>query len=72
LTGRRDPTAEHLAEIRPALFAVLVAEATNLGLAAMARASGLSEAQLTRVYDGYFREETLRQAITLLGPHLRR
>jgi TnpA family transposase len=26
----------------------------------------LSEAQLTRVYDWYFREETLRQAITAL------
>ncbi len=30
----------------------------------MARASGISEAQLTRIYDWYFREDTLRQAIT--------
>jgi len=45
---------------------VLVAEATNLGLTTMARASGIPEAQLTRVYDWYFREETLRQAITTL------
>jgi len=66
LTGRHPPSREHLAEVRPALFAVLVAEATNLGLATMARASGISEAQLTRVYDWYFREETLRQAITTL------
>jgi len=66
LTGRRPPSPEHLAEVRPALFAVLVAEATNLGLTTMARASGIPEAQLTRVYDWYFREETLRQAITTL------
>jgi TnpA family transposase len=66
LTGRRPPSAAHLAEIRPALFAVLVAEATNLGLATMARGSGISESQLTRVHDWYFREETLRQAITRL------
>jgi TnpA family transposase len=66
LTGRRPPSAAHLVEIRPALFAVLVAEATNMGLATMARGSGISESQLTRVYDWYFREETLRQAITRL------
>ncbi len=66
LTGRRSPSAAHMAEIRPALFAVLVAEATNLGLATMARGSGISESQLTRVHDWYFREETLRQAITTL------
>ena len=64
LGGRRAPTPAHLAQVRPALFAVLIAEATNLGLATMARASGISEAQLTRVYDWYFREDTLRQAIT--------
>jgi len=66
LTGRRPPSPEHLAAVRPALFAVLVAEATNLGLATMARASGIPKGQLTRVYDWYFREETLRQAITTL------
>jgi len=66
LTGRRPPTAEHLAAVRPALFAVLIAEATNMGLATMARAAGIPEGQLTRVYDWYFREETLRQAITTL------
>ena len=71
LTGRREPTAEHLAAIRPALFAVLVAEATNLGFATMARAAGLPEAQLARVYDWYFREETLRQAIVALITHHR-
>jgi TnpA family transposase len=66
LADRRTPSAAHLAEIRPAIFAVLVAEATNLGLATMARAAGMSEALLTRVYDWYFREESLRQAITTL------
>jgi len=66
LTGRRPPTPAHLAEIRPALFAVLVAEATNLGVATMARAAGIPEGQLARVYDWYFREDTLRQAITVL------
>jgi len=66
LTGRRPPSPAHLAEVRPALVAVLVAEATNLGLATMARASGIPVGQLTRVYDWYFREETLRQAITTL------
>jgi TnpA family transposase len=71
LTGRRAPTPEHLATIRPALFAVLVAEATNLGLATVARSAGLAEGQLTRVYDWYFREETLRQAIAALIAHHR-
>lgn len=33
LTAKRLPSPEHAASIRPALFAVLVAEATNLGLA---------------------------------------
>ncbi len=36
LTGRRQPSAESDAAILPALSAVLVAEATNLGLATMA------------------------------------
>jgi len=66
LGARRAPTAEHMAAHRPALFAVLVAEATNLGLATMATASGIPLSQLTRVYDWYFREETLRPAITRL------
>ncbi len=71
LTGRRAPTPAHLAAIRPALFAVLVAEATNLGLATVARSAGLAEGQLARVYDWYFREETLRQAIATLIAHHR-
>ncbi len=66
LTGRRAPSADHLAAIRPALFAVLVAEATNLGLATMSRACGIPEGQLTRVADWYVREDTLRAAITAL------
>ncbi len=66
LTVRREPTADHVARVRPLLFAVLVAEATNLGLATMAQASGLPLHQLTRVADWYLREETLREAITNL------
>ena len=66
LAQRREPTPAHVAAIRPALFGVLVAEATNIGLATMARASGIPEGQLRRVYDWYFHEDGLRQAITLL------
>ena len=41
LTGCRHPSAEREAAILPALFAVLVAEATNWGLATMANSSGI-------------------------------
>jgi bifunctional DNase/RNase len=63
LTGRRQPSAESHAAILPALCAVLVAEATNLGLATMANSSGIPLHELESVYDWYFREETLRMAI---------
>lgn len=63
LTGRRQPSAESDAAILPALFAVLVAEATNLGLATMANSSGIPLHELEAAYDWYFREETLRTAI---------
>lgn len=63
LTGRRAPSAERDAATRPAVFAVLVAEATNIGLAAMANSSGIALHELEAVYDWYFREETLRAAI---------
>ena len=63
LTGRRQPTAEHDAAILPALLAVLVAEATNLGLATLANSSGIALHELESAYDWYFREETLRTAI---------
>jgi TnpA family transposase len=63
LAGRRQPSAESNAAILPALFAVLVAEATNLGLATMANSSGLALHELESTYDWYFREETLRTAI---------
>jgi TnpA family transposase len=62
LTARREPTAAQLAELRPPLMAVLVAEATNISLTTMADASGIPYGQLVRVYDWYIREETLRQA----------
>lgn len=63
LTGRRVSSAERDAATRPAVFAVLVAEATNIGLAAMANSSGIALHELESVYDWYFREETLRAAI---------
>jgi hypothetical protein len=63
LAGRRQPTAEHDAAILPTLLAVLVAEATNLGLATMANSSGMALHELESAYDWYFREETLRTAI---------
>jgi TnpA family transposase len=66
LTARREPTPEHQAALRPTLLAVLVAEATNIGLTAMAAASGIPHGQLVRVYDWYLREETLQQAIKTL------
>ncbi len=62
LTARREPTAAQLAELRPPLMAVLVAEATNISLTTMADASRIPYGQLVRVYDWYIREETLRQA----------
>lgn len=53
LTTRREPTEAAIAELRPLLFAVLVAEATNLGLFAMAQSSGIALHELERVYDWY-------------------
>ncbi len=70
LTSRREPTEQATAELRPQLLAVLVAEATNLGLATMAHASGIPLHKLEQVYDWYFREETLRAAIDkVIGYH---
>jgi TnpA family transposase len=66
LTARGDASPRHVAATRPALFAVLVAEATNIGLATMSRASGIPHGQLVRVHDWCFRDETLHQAITTL------
>ena len=45
---------------------MIVAEATNLGLATMATASGIPYGHLLRVRDWYFREDTLREAISRL------
>lgn len=66
LAERQKPTEDKVTLLHPALFAVLVAEATNLGLPTMAAASGISQSQLARVYDWYVREETLRQASRIL------
>lgn len=66
LSARRRPTLDQMGALRPTLFAVLVAEATNVGLTTMAASSGIPYAQLMRVYDWYVREETLQQAIRIL------
>lgn len=50
----------------PALYAALIAEGTNLGIATMAQASGMREGLIQRAIDWYLREETLREAITRL------
>ncbi len=71
LTGRRQPSAAHDAAILPALLAVLVAEATNLGLATMANSSGIALHELESAYDWYFREETLRTTIPANWPFVR-
>lgn len=63
LTSRRQPSAEREAATLPVVLAVLVAEATNLGLATMSNSSGIPLHELEAVYDWYFREETLRAAI---------
>jgi TnpA family transposase len=70
LTARGEPSPRHVAATRPALFAVLVAEATNMALATMSRAAGIPYGQLVRVHDWCFREETLRRAIaTVIDYH---
>lgn len=48
------------------LYAVIVAQACNLGIAAMAKASGLSEDQLHWYTHWYLQEESLNTAITAL------
>lgn len=72
LTARRQQLDEKRDTIRPALFAVLVAEATNIGLTTMAAASGIPYAQLARVSHWYVREETLQQAIKRLISYYQR
>ena len=67
LSARREPTPRNVAATGPALFAVLVAEATNLGLATMARASGIPYGQLLRVHESCFGEDALREAIAPLS-----
>ncbi len=71
LSARREPTPRDAAATRPALFAVLVAEATNLGLATMARASGIPYGQLLRVHESCFGEDALREC-GLCGGELRK
>lgn len=53
-------------EARIYLYAVIVAQACNLGIAAMAKASGLSEDQLNWYTHWYLQEESLNTAITSL------
>jgi len=66
LGSHRTPSDQQVREMRPALYAAILAEATNLGLAAMAQASGISVGHLQRAVDWYLREETLREAIIRL------
>lgn len=58
--------AHHRGKQREALFAVLVAEATNIGLAAMTDACGIPLDILERTRSRFFREDTLRAAIRRL------
>ena len=56
-------------ELRRNLYAALLAQATNLGVAGMADAAGLSEEALAWTTQWYLREETLREANTALVDH---
>ena len=51
---------------REHIYAAIIAQACNLGVQRMARASGLSENQLSWYTNWYLREETLRAANTIL------
>jgi TnpA family transposase len=49
-------------ELKRHLYAVLIAQACNFGLTAMAEATGISYDTLVHTAEWYFRDETLRQA----------
>ena len=56
-------------ELRRNLYAALLAQATNLGVAGMADAAGISEEALAWTTQWYLREETLRAANAALVNH---
>ena len=66
LGSHRRPSEQQVREMLPPLYAAILAEGTNLGVAAMAQASGMREGFIQRAIDWYVREETLREAITRL------
>lgn len=54
--------------MRPALFAVIVAEATNLGIATMATASGIAYGHLGQTWRGPGEEPVAPRASTPTTP----
>ena len=59
----------HSPELRRNILAVLIALATNLGLARMSEACGISYDVLAWTMEWYMREETLREANTCVVNH---
>ena len=59
----------HSPELRRNILAVLIALATNLGLARMSEACGISYDVLAWTMEWYVREETLREANTVIVNH---
>ena len=59
----------HSPELRRNILAVLIALATNLGLARMSEACGISYDVLAWTMEWYMREETLREANTVVVNH---
>jgi hypothetical protein len=59
----------HSPELRRNILAVLIALATNLGLARMSEACGISYDVLAWTMEWYIREETLREANTCVVNH---
>ncbi len=66
LGSHRAPLAQQVREMLPGLYAALIAEGTNLGIAALAQASGMRAGQIQRAMDWYLCEETVREAIIRL------
>ncbi|WP_431903757.1 Tn3 family transposase [Nonomuraea sp. bgisy101] len=56
-------------ELKRNILAVLISQATNLGLAKMSEASGISYDTLAWTMEWYVREETLREANTCVVDH---
>ncbi len=59
----------HSADLKRNILAVLIAMATNLGLARMSEACGVSYDVLAWTAEWYVREETLREANTVIVNH---